>query len=331
MFPEVILEPASLAELVTLVVLAALALATTAPSARRSGDARLLTLFATYLAAALAASLAVHATFGSTPLVLRTYAVAMACGFVLAWAVAFRRLRSIGRGLPMVAWLLGGAVVVGLAGGRALWTIERLANDVSVSATEVFGPDGGVSVLGGIVAYLGFAALLHRSRLTRLPETLDAGVTAAALLVACTRVGCLLAGCCHGRIGPASGPFTIAVERFAPTSPAGLAYGQEHGRSLWATQPFETIGVLVIAGVCEWLYRNRDAMHLPAGTVTIAALSGYAVLRVAVDPLKAEVPVLVGGLGAWQIASFVLVPALGLAVFRASRARTATAPRANST
>jgi phosphatidylglycerol:prolipoprotein diacylglycerol transferase len=324
MFPEVILEPASLAELVVLVVLAALALATTAPSARRAGDARLLTLFATYLSALLAASLAVHATLGSAPLVLRTYALAMAGGFVLAWMVAFRRLRSIGRSLPMVAWLLGGAVIVGLAGGRALWTVERLATGAPVSATEILGVDGGVSVLGGIVAYLGFAVLLHKRRLGDLPGTLDAGVTAAALLVACTRVGCLFAGCCYGKLGPASGAFAIAVERFAPTSPAGLAHGQEHGHSLWATQPIEAIGVLVIAGVCEWLYRRREAMRLPAGTVTIAALSGYAMLRLAVDPLKAEVPGLVGGLGAWQLASIVLMPAVGLALLRAHRARAAT-------
>jgi phosphatidylglycerol:prolipoprotein diacylglycerol transferase len=321
MFPEVILEPASSAELVTLVVLAALALMTTAPFSRRVGDARLLSLFATYLAALLAASLAVHATFGSAPLVLRTYGVAMACGFVLAWLLAFRRLRSIGTRLPTVAWLLGGAVVVGLAGGRALWAIERLAIGESISMAELLGSDGGVSVLGGIVAYVGFAALLHRRRLARLPETLDAGVTAAALLVACSRVGCLLAGCCHGGIAPESGPLTIAVERFAPSSPAGLAYREEPGRSLWATQPLEAIGVLVIAGACEWLYCKRKPMHLPGGTVTIAALAGYAVLRLAIDPLKARVPALLGDLGGWQLASFVLVPALGLALLRARRAR----------
>jgi len=87
--------------------------------------------------------------------------------------------------------------LVGILGGRALW----VAGNWPVSWYDIIEIwEGGLSVLGAIIAILCFAAIyLKRAKVPVLP-LLDLIAIYAPLLQAISRIGCFMAGCCYGKI-----------------------------------------------------------------------------------------------------------------------------------
>jgi hypothetical protein len=119
------------------------------------------------------------------------------------------------------------------------------------------------------------AAALAALRLPVLPY-LDVIAPAMAFFLAAGRVGCLLAGCCHGR----------------PSS-LGVAYGEEHaargfprhlvGVRLFPVQALEAAGLLVIGAT------GLAALPFAApGRVFAWFLAAYAVLRFGTEGLRGD-------------------------------------------
>lgn len=85
--------------------------------------------------------------------------------------------------------------LVGVIGGRLLWA----ASNLPISWYELFEIwQGGLSVLGSIIAILLFAAIYLKQQNIPVLPMLDLVAIYAPLLQAIARLGCFMAGCCYG-------------------------------------------------------------------------------------------------------------------------------------
>jgi hypothetical protein len=132
---------------------------------------------------------------------------------------------------------------------------------------------------------------------------LDAAAVGLGVFLACGRLGCLLAGCCHGK--PASHGVRYRAEHAEEGFPAYLV-----GVPLVPVQALESVGVLVIAAVGAGIVL-ADA---DAGSALAWYLTAYAVLRFGLELLRGDPPrPYVLGLSAAQWTSLAVVFAVALA------------------
>jgi phosphatidylglycerol:prolipoprotein diacylglycerol transferase len=138
----------------------------------------------------------------------------------------------------------------------------------------------------GFVFYGGFAAgaaafffYCRRHGLDFL-RTADRFTPALPLAHGFGRLGCFLAGCCHGR--PAGGGPLTAVF----TDPMCEVPRAFLGVPLYPVQLYESAGNFLIFGGLVWLSRRGKA--LPGGMVFIAYVFAYAVLRFLAEFLRGD-------------------------------------------
>jgi phosphatidylglycerol:prolipoprotein diacylglycerol transferase len=245
-----------------------------------------------------------------------TALVAGAC--LLVWLTVRTATR---RGLPRreTALTLMAAYAVGLLGARLLFAVEASASPRQAWATLVRPSVGGYSSLGGLL--LGAAAAAApggggrggggagapapaaglRMSFARLA---DASTVALCLAGAVGRVGCLLAGCCHG--SPTNLPWGVA---YPEGSPAAALFGP--GVSVHPTPLYEALALLVLAG---FLSPRPPGLPRPGAQWRLFVF-GYAILRLLTDFTRGDVAryaslslaqwIAVGGLAAVIVMSWV--------------------------
>ena len=185
--------------------------------------------------------------------------VGVAAGILVGVARAPRF--GIKRSDELSIGLLG--VVGGLVGAVMLFDLVQL-RAVVADPSLLLHPGmvfyGGL--LGGAVAAWGYC------RAWRIPiaDAADAGAPGLALGHAIGRIGCLLGGCCYGRVVDAK--FPLAVE---------LAGAWRH-----PVQLYEASGLVVLAIVTAMLPRRR------AGAIFLAYVGGYALLRLFVEHWRGD-------------------------------------------
>ncbi|RMG16376.1 MAG: hypothetical protein D6729_10965 [Deltaproteobacteria bacterium] len=135
---------------------------------------------------------------------------------------------------------------------------------------------GGVVWYGGAIGGATAFALYCRVYRLPLPSALDLAAPMAALGQAFGRVGCFLAGCCHG----------------APCAPGALAVVYPPGRlappgvPLYAVQLYEASGLLVLAlALSLAVWRGR---RWPRGAVAWLWLLAYPCLRFVLEFFRGD-------------------------------------------
>jgi phosphatidylglycerol:prolipoprotein diacylglycerol transferase len=188
----------------------------------------------------------------------------------------------------MWALLLGGVV-----GAKALFLLlgwEHYARgelrfwaDFGVGFV-FFGGLAGAALAGGLFAWLRGLDFVRGA---------DYFAVAIPLGHAVGRVGCFLAGCCHGRAGH-------------------------------PVQLYETLGLLAIAAACRWSLAGVERGERRRGDAFRLYLMLYATLRLLLDPLRADGrPERLLGLSAQQALALLIIAA-ALAWHHVPRARTDT-------
>jgi hypothetical protein len=200
------------------------------------------------------------------------------------------------------------AIAVGLALAAAVDASVAVMAAVCAAACGAFLVLA-VAARGRLVYYhheaavLGVAALLPWALGEPVLPYMDAAAVGLGAFLACGRVGCLLAGCCHGR--PAARGVRYGTAHAVEGFPAHLV-----GVSLVPVQALESAGVLVIAAVGAGLVLD--------GADPGAALAwygtAYAVLRFGLELLRGDAarPYL-AGLSAAQWISLAIAAAVALA------------------
>lgn len=134
------------------------------------------------------------------PLTIRWYGIFVALGFLAGFLLASYRARR--RGIPVEAMsdLLFWTMLSGILGARALYVAQNWS-EFAANPAEIIRIDH-----GGLVFYGGFAAALLAvvalCRIRKFPLFVVGDILAPVVPLgqAFGRIGCLLNGCCFGRV-----------------------------------------------------------------------------------------------------------------------------------
>lgn len=227
---------------------------------------------------------------------VRSYAVAVAVGFAVAYGVRRAEVARLGyQRTPGHQWVGLGALVGAVVGAKLGMVLfgadlrELLAGALGLDFT-------GKTVVGGIAG--GYAGVEVTKRLVGVRHsTGDAFAVALPLAQALGRVGCFLEGCCAGN--PWQGPWAVSL--------AGV---QRHPAQL-----YEAALDLALAGVL-WALRRRTPVP---GELFRLWLVGYATIRFVLEPLRADAVLWWGPLSAVQWVCLATIVAFSVAIVRARR------------
>jgi phosphatidylglycerol:prolipoprotein diacylglycerol transferase len=241
----------------------------------------------------------------------------VALGFIAGLWTASRRAPISGisgeKILDLGPWLLIGTLV----GARLLYVItfwrDQFAGQPLTEWLKIW--QGGLVFYGGLIgaslAYIAFA------RLRKLPLWVGADVLAPSIALGQVlgRVGCLLFGCCYGKVCHL--PWAIRFPAEHPTHPVNGQAVPVH-----PTQIYESILCLGLYAGLAWLYRRKKF----DGQIFAAFLVGYAAIRFFVELFRGDYPAdqlfLGGALTPAHIAS-LLIFAIGVVLFFVLSARRA--------
>ena len=98
---------------------------------------------------------------------------------------------------------------------------------------------------------------------------------------ALVRIGCFLAGCCHGK--PSGLPWALSM-----THPLTLTPESFRGVPLHPVQLYEAAGLLAVAGVCRWALWRVEAGRFPEGSAFRLYLALFGLLRLAMDFFRGD-------------------------------------------
>ncbi len=240
---------------------------------------------------------------------LSTWRLTALAGILLCWALFLPRAKRLGYPLGLVVLLVVLALPAGMVGGNLFNRLIPWAFGLPGVYRE-----SGITVIGSIVFVLVFGLLYARFVLKADPmPLLDAVAFTLPLSILIGRLGCLLSGCCFGRIAsPSLGDsllslFTLPVDLYAADSQAGQALaGVARGTLLWNLPLFLMLNALFVLITAEMLYRNRERWRLVPGTVMAATAAQYAGGRFLMEFLRRDD--LVGGTryNPWQLAVLAL-------------------------
>jgi phosphatidylglycerol---prolipoprotein diacylglyceryl transferase len=243
---------------------------------------------------------------------LHTYGVLLAVAFLLGLWLASRQARREGLDAARVSDLAIYVLIAGLVGAKLLLLVVEwdYYSRYPRELLSIF-QSGGVFYGGLIAAFLVAWWYLKRHGLPawRVADALAPGVI---LGQAVGRLGCLAAGCCHGR--PADVPWAITFRDIY----AARAVGTPIDTPLHPAQLYETGAALIILAVLLWM-APRKRFH---GQVVLSYVALYAVARFVVELYRGDASrgtVFDGLLSTSQLVSVLLligVVVVAPAVFR---------------
>jgi len=231
--------------------------------------------------------------------------VMVALGFLAGlWTAGRRGLRSgiaAEKIIDLGPWLIIGAIV----GARTLYVIsywhEAFDGKPIADIFKVW--KGGLVYYGGLIGS-SLACILY-VRLKKLPlwKVADIFAPSVALGYVFGRIGCLLNGCCYGRVCHL--PWAIHLSE---GNPLGVPTDPVH-----PTQVYESLLNLGLYAGLAWLYRHKKF----DGQVFGVYLVGYAILRSFVEMFRGDYSQ--HYLGGWATPAHLVsiaILAAGLALLR---------------
>ncbi|HXD01447.1 MAG TPA: prolipoprotein diacylglyceryl transferase [Verrucomicrobiae bacterium] len=227
------------------------------------------------------------------PLTVHWYGILVAMGFLAGLWTASRRAQLVGippeRVFDLGPWLILG----GIAGGRILYVIsywnEEFAAHPFPAVFRIW--EGGLIFYGGLIgATLGAMFYLHWKKLP-MWKMADVLAPSVALGSAFGRIGCLMHGCCFGRVCSTGLPWGIQFPNGSP------AWDKQHGDGLVGaldpslpvhpTEIYDSLLNFCFYLFLAWLFRRKKF----DGQVFAVYLIGYAILRSFVEYFRGDYPV----------------------------------------
>lgn len=216
---------------------------------------------------------------------LPAYGLLVACGYLAAILYIFRRARAAGFEKEPLSDLVFYTVVSGILGAKLFYAATYWSD---------FGPDFfsraaylfrtfqyGFVFYGGLVFGAAAFFLYARRRGLDLPRAADLAAPALALGHAFGRVGCFLAGCCHG--SPTSCPVSVTF-----TDPASEVSPLRLGVPLHPAQLYEAAGNFLIFLALHAALNRTLAGRLPLGFAALLYAALYSALRFGVEFLRGD-------------------------------------------
>jgi len=254
------------------------------------------------------------------PLTIHWYGVMVALAFLAGlWTASRRALRegiAAEKIIDLGPWLILGAIL----GARALYVItfwrEQFAGKPLYEMFMV--QHGGLVYYGGLVGATLAGILYIRAKQLPLWKVADALAPSIALGYAFGRIGCLMNGCCYGRVCDLPWAIHFPPHSFAfddQVSRGQLAADASASLPIHPTEIYDMLLSLGLYSALAWLYRRKKFN----GQVFGLYLVSYAVLRSFVEMFRGDYPDYQRYLGGWltpaQLVSIAILAA-GLVLLR---------------
>jgi phosphatidylglycerol:prolipoprotein diacylglycerol transferase len=216
------------------------------------------------------------------PLSIYSYAFFLWIGLTLGLVAGSLTAKAIGLPEARVFVVTSLLMVPALAGSRLAHVMGHW-REYRDSLGQVFRPGvRGLAMLGGFVAALAVSIPVVPAAGLPFWRFWDVGVVTILVGMVPTRLGCLLTGCCGGR-----------------ASASWVAMMLPDARGVWARrlpmQAFEAVTGLALLGLAMWMVRA------PSGVASLTVISGYGLVRLALDPWRDGTRPVVAGLSGHQI------------------------------
>lgn len=212
---------------------------------------------------------------------LASYGLMTALGYAAAALYLLPRLKKIGLDKDTFWNLIFIAFIGALAGSKLLYILvswphlgatlaEKLSNIVHDFRY-------GFVFFGGMIVSV--AALVWYMKKKRLPvlQTSDFLIVALPLGHALGRIGCFLAGCCHGR--PTDMPWGVAF-----TNPHSLVAPELLGVHIHPTQLYEAAGNLILFFILHYAYKKPHK----AGVILVEYVICYSLMRFIIEFFRGD-------------------------------------------
>jgi phosphatidylglycerol:prolipoprotein diacylglycerol transferase len=238
------------------------------------------------------------------PLTVHWYGILVALGFLAGLWTAGRRAKLEGISHETIFDLGPWLILGGIIGARILYVISYWKEDFAGGPFyEVFMiQKGGLVFYGGLIgATIGAMLFL---RLKKLPVWKVADILAPSIALgsAFGRVGCLMYGCCYGRL--CSLPWGVTFPRQSPVwdhqVQTGLIDSGGTALPVHPTEIYDSVLNFCFYVFLAWLFRRKKF----DGQIFAVYLIGYAILRSFVEYFRGDYPVRY--LGGWATPAQVL-------------------------
>ena len=208
-------------------------------------------------------------------LTIHSYGMLIALGFFLALGVAKwlgkKSGLDTGRLIDLGFWVL----FIGFAASRVLFIFTRLDYFMSNPMAMFRFWEGGFVFFGGLIGAFGFASWYVRHYKIPYWKAADVAFPALALGHAFGRLGCFMAGCCHGRATDV--PWAM---RFDST----LVDIHLRGVPIHPTQLYESFSLLILFVGLLWVYHRR----VFDGQVALTYLMAYPIIRSVIEVYRGD-------------------------------------------
>ncbi|MBI3378076.1 MAG: prolipoprotein diacylglyceryl transferase [Nitrospirae bacterium] len=246
--------------------------------------------------------------FGS--LEISTWRLAALGSVVICWILFLIRSKKLGYPFYTIfPWLLF-ALPVGTLGAHLFNKIIP----VLAGAESTSYPFSGLTVIGSIISVLLYS-LLYIKYVMKIPpmQLMDAVAFTFPLSVLLGRIGCLLNGCCYGKIAPDSiktsflSVFTLPLDFYIPSSQIRHDYhGMPHDSLVWNLPLLFMLEAFAILVITEIMYHKREKWALYPGTVFASAGTLYSGGRFFLEFMRKDEMIGNTIFNAWQMATLVL-------------------------
>jgi phosphatidylglycerol---prolipoprotein diacylglyceryl transferase len=238
---------------------------------------------------------------GARSLDIHSYGMLVALAAVVGVLLAVRQGRRVGFDTPAVLDLCFWALVAGIVGSRILYVIvhasdytrlcvgsgaPRPARQVVLDcAAPLMIWQGGLVFYGGALAAAAVLWRFTRRQGWRLVDVADLLAPSLAIGHVFGRVGCLLAGCCYGKVCSIGFHFPPASVAYAELAGQGLvAPGTPFTPALAPTQLYEAAGEALLF-ILLIVFRRRQRF---SGSLVLIYVMGYALLRASVEVVRGD-------------------------------------------
>lgn len=225
------------------------------------------------------------------PLRLHGYGLMFALGGLLVGWWLWRRKERAGLKDADDFFLFFNVVLLGsVATGKLLYVLEYTELGSRAMWASLASPSRGYSFFGGFFGAVAAMAWFARRKKVDFWRLCDHVFWMIPAWHVPGRIGCLLAGCCHGR--PTDAPWAITF-----TDPAAMVPRRWLGVPLHPTQLYEAAAEGLIALALYPLLDKRP------GTVTAAYFMAYGVLRIMLEGWRGDGVAAAAGVSAGQYLS----------------------------
>ncbi len=216
---------------------------------------------------------------------LPAYGLMVALGYVAAISYLFRKAAAAGLKREPLSDLIFYSVLGGMAGAKIFYAAtywDQFGADLYSRAAYLLRTfQYGFVFYGGLILGAAVFFLICRRLKVNALKTADLFAPALALGHAFGRVGCFLAGCCHG--SPTTCPVSVIF-----TDPASEVNPLYLGVPLHPTQLYEAAGNLAIFFILNAALRRSLAGKLPAGAVLVLYGGLYSLERFFIEFLRGD-------------------------------------------